>query len=199
MQNLSSTYTGLIDPSAPRKLKAALGGQQPLFIVKGKGKPAISRGIAGIIFGLIWTGAILSIASPFLLEAEINEIHTLEALKSILNDLLFLMLFYALFFIIGVTKIIQGIIAIFSTKIWYAGTSNKLISFNKKVVDSANWNQFDQNILLEGSPDDGSIILTLKGSTGKQFQLNQVKSPGQIIEICRAQIRKSQSSKQKLV
>ncbi len=161
-----------LNTNVPQDLRRVIGGEPTDFIVKAKRDRPRSVGMAGLIFGLFWTGFIsifwVVILTPLVMSGKVDfsaDGKHVTATWDNMEPLLVPGLIIGLFTLIGLVMIIGGIRSLLRRGGWFAATRDRLLHYRKGTITSTDWEQFTGNTKVKSKGDLGNITFTLR--TGK--------------------------------
>jgi len=156
----------------PNNMITVIENENIDFSVKAKrGKP-IRSSISTIIFGLGWTAFtsifVYAFFGPIFFGEEVhftsNGTPTVASPEN-LEPLIFPGIIIGLFVLIGVGMLTFGLFSIFKKGGYFVGTKTRLITYQKNIVRSIDWEQFSGDIEVFGNEINGNISLKMR--TGK--------------------------------
>lgn len=190
----------------PEEMLINIGSESKEFAVRSRRKAPIGSSISRIIFGLVWLGFISVFIFLFLGPVFKGESTTFlqngkETTVSAdnLKPALFLIVFSAIFVAVGLFMLIPGIISLFKSGGYFAGTPTRLVWYKKGALKTMDWSQFTGNIEIRGTNTRGSITMEMKtgkmvsGKGGSRYVPDVVYMIGipsayEIEQICRRRI-----------
>jgi hypothetical protein len=161
------------DLTVPVDLQSIIGNENIDFLVKAKRKQPIKTSLGIITFGAVWSAFISIFVIVFfgpLFRGEethfkVNGVPTSASLENF-RPALTPTLIIGVFVLIGIGMLIWGFYSLFERGGYFVGTNNRLIRYNKGVVNTYDWEQFTGNMEINGLKGDISLQLR----TGKMVQ-----------------------------
>jgi hypothetical protein len=157
----------------PVDLQSIIGNENIDFLVKAKRNQPVKNSIGIIMFGAVWTAFVSIFVIVFLgpifrgeeTHFKINGVPTSASLENF-RPMLTPAIIISVFVLIGIGMLIWGVYSLFRKGGYYVGTNNRLIRYNKGIVNTYDWEQFTGN--MEINSIKGDISLQLR--TGKMVQ-----------------------------
>jgi hypothetical protein len=157
----------------PIDLQSLIGKDNIDFLVKAKRKQPVKNSIGIIFFGSIWTAFtsifVIVLFGPLFRGEETHfEINGVPASASLENfrPMLTPALIISMFVLIGIGMLAWGFYSLFQKGGYFVGTNNRLIRYNKGIVNTYDWEQFTGNMEINGPKGDISLQLR----SGKMVQ-----------------------------
>jgi hypothetical protein len=192
----------------PEELNISLGSESRDFAVKGRRAKPVGSSLFQIIFGLFWLGFI-SIFLSFFFDS-----FSQGGIKQIISDInnanegnsqqsgIFVVIFFSVFVLIGLYMLLGGVISMLKRGGYFVGTPTRLVRFNRGKMMSADWEQFNGNIRVQGNNNRGTITLEMRtghmtsGKGGSRYVPDFVYISGvpgvyEIEQICRKRIKEN--------
>jgi hypothetical protein len=161
------------DLTIPADLQSVIGQENIDFLVKAKRKQPVKNSFGIILFGAVWSAFVSIFVIVFLgplfrgeeSHFEVNGVPTTASLENF-RPMLTPTLIIGVFVLIGIGMLAWGIYSLFQKGGYFVGTNNRLISYNKGIVNTYDWEQFTGNMEINGAKGD----LSLQLRSGKMVQ-----------------------------
>jgi hypothetical protein len=161
------------DLTMPVDLQSIIGKENIDFFVKAKRKQPVKNSFGIILFGTVWTAFVSIFVIVFLgplfrgeeTHFTVNGVPTSASWENF-QPMLTPALIISVFVLIGIGMLTWGFYSLFQKGGYFVGTNNRLIRFDKGIVNTYDWEQFTGNMEINGPKGDISLQLR----TGKMVQ-----------------------------
>jgi hypothetical protein len=161
------------DFTMPADLQSIIGNENIDFSVKAKRKQPVKNSLGTILFGAVWSAFVSIFVIVFFgplfkgqeTHFEVNGVPTTGSLENF-RPMLTPALIIGVFVLIGIGMLTWGIYSLFQRGGYFVCTNNRLISYNKGIVNTYDWEQFTGNLEINGQKGDISLQLR----SGKMVQ-----------------------------
>jgi hypothetical protein len=158
------------DLRMPDDLQSIIGKDTIDFFVKAKRKQPVKNSIGIIFFGTVWTAFTSIFVMVFLgpifrgeeTHFKVDGVPTTASWENF-RPMLTPTIFIGVFVLIGIGMLAWGLYSLFQKGGYFAGTNNRLIRYDKGIVNTYDWEQFTGS--TEVNSLKGDISLQLR--TGK--------------------------------
>jgi hypothetical protein len=161
------------DLTMPFELQSIIGNENVDFFVKARRKQPVKNSIGIILFGTFWTAFVSIFVIVFFgplfrgeeTHFEVNGVPKSGSWENF-RPMLTPALIIGLFVLIGIGMLTWGIYSLFQRGGYFVGTNNRLISYNKGIINTYDWEQFTGNMEIRSTKGDISLQLR----SGKMVQ-----------------------------
>ncbi|MEK7610290.1 MAG: hypothetical protein AAB468_00865 [Patescibacteria group bacterium] len=184
-------------------IEELLGGEKPDFVAHAKRATPLGGSIMMLFFAIVWltiSGFMTYIFVTQLFSG--GEIHyELNGEPRTATKPGLILLFPALFDLIGLFLLWISLRGIFGGDAWFAGTPNRLVIYTKGGSRSIDWDQFNGDVAVSGNENLGNVNLAMRTGHYKsqknrperyvpdEIGMIQIERPYQIESLCRARIK----------